>query len=121
MHLSVVLLGMLLACCSARNGAVGTKAASARGGREISRLGCGSCHTIPGIIGAHGKVGPSLEGFAGHSYVAGDLPNQPLNLEPWIQHPHAVHPDTVMPELGVTDAEARDIASFLYSLKQEPK
>ena len=36
-----------------------------------------------GVI-AHGKVGPSLEGIAGHSYVAGQLPNQPPNLERWI-------------------------------------
>ena len=84
--------------------------------QDLYRLGCGSCHTIPGIVGAHGKVGPSLEGIAGHSYIAGQLPNQPPNLEHWIQHPHSVHPDSLMPELGVTDAQSRDIAAYLYSL-----
>jgi hypothetical protein len=39
----------------------------------------GSCHTVPGIVGAHGKIGPGLEGVATHSYIAGQLPNQPLN------------------------------------------
>ena len=84
--------------------------------KTFIRLGCGSCHTIPGIVGAHGKVGPSLEGIASHSYIAGQLPNQPPNLEHWIQHPHSVHPDSLMPELGVTEAQSRDIAAYLYSL-----
>jgi cytochrome c2 len=117
MRLNLLLLTLLLAACSAPRSAVGTNADFIKGGEDVVRLGCGSCHTIPGIVGAHGKVGPSLEGFASRTYVAGDLPNQPPNLERWIQHPHAVHPDTVMPDLGVTNAEARDIATFLYSLK----
>jgi cytochrome c2 len=117
MRFNVLLLGLLLAACNLPRRVVGSSADSARGEKDIVRLGCGSCHTIPGIAGAHGRVGPSLEAFAGRSYVAGDLPNQPSNLEHWIQHPHAVHPDTAMPELGVTDTEAREIASFLYSLK----
>ena len=115
MRLSVLLLLLLLTACSYWRGTSSNE--TANGGRDVLRLGCGSCHTIPGVVGAHGQVGPSLEGFASRSYVAGDLPNQPLNLEHWIQHPHSVHPDTLMPELGVTDAEAQDIASFLYSLK----
>jgi cytochrome c2 len=117
MRLNVLLLTLLSAACSSPRGAVGTSADSIKGGQDVVRLGCGSCHTIPGIVGAHGKVGPSLEGFASRTYVAGELPNQPPNLAHWIQHPHAVHPDTVMPDLGVTNAEARDIATFLYSLK----
>jgi cytochrome c1 len=111
------MLALLLTACNSWRGTARTDAASSNGERDVSRLGCGSCHTIPGIVGAHGKVGPSLVGFASHSYVAGDLPNQPPNLEHWIQHPHSVHPDTLMPELGVTDTQARDIAAFLYSLK----
>jgi cytochrome c1 len=37
-------------------------------------------------------------------------------LEHWIQHPHSVHPDSLMPELGLTDTQSRDIAAYLYSL-----
>lgn len=116
MRLSVFFLPLMLAACGLRPNAVSTGGDSAAGGQDLYRLGCGSCHTIPGIIGARGKVGPSLEGIAGHSYVAGQLPNQPSNLERWIQHPHAIHPDSLMPELGVTDAQSRDIAAYLYSL-----
>jgi cytochrome c len=115
MRLSLLSLVLLLGACDRRT-EVATAGTPAVGAEHIFRLGCGSCHTIPGIAGAHGKVGPSLQGLANHSYVAGQLPNQPLNLEHWIQHPHSIHPDTLMPELGVTDAQARDIASYLYSL-----
>jgi len=116
MRLSAFLLPLLLAACGLRPGGVPATGDSATGRQDLYRLGCGSCHTIPGIVGAHGKVGPSLEGIAGHSYIAGQLPNQPPNLERWIQHPHSVHPDSLMPELGLTDVQSRDIAAYLYSL-----
>jgi cytochrome c2 len=106
----------MLAACAVRPAPVSTGGDRGTGVQDVSRLGCGSCHTIPGIVGAHGRVGPSLEGIAGRSYIAGQLPNQPQNLEHWIQHPHSVHPDTLMPELGMSDAESRDIAAYLYSL-----
>jgi cytochrome c len=116
MRLSIFFLLLTLAACNMRPNAVPTAGDPATGGRDLYRLGCGSCHAIPGIVGAHGKVGPSLEGVAGRSYIAGQLSNQPPNLERWIKHPHSIHPDSLMPELGVTDAESRDIAAYLYSL-----
>jgi cytochrome c1 len=119
MRLSLLSLVLVLAACTTHPDAVATGGDSAAGGHDLYRLGCGSCHTIPGIIGAHGQVGPSLKGIASQSYIAGQLPNQPSDLERWIQHPHSVHPDTLMPELGVTDAESRDMAAYLYSLNQE--
>ena len=116
MRLSGLFVTLLLASCSLRPYVISTGGDAAAGRQELYRFGCGSCHTIPGIAGAHGKVGPSLEGIGSRSYVAGELLNQPPNLEHWIQHPHSVHPDTLMPELGLTDAESRDIASYLYFL-----
>jgi cytochrome c len=112
----IIFLPLTLVSCSLRTDPIPTGGDRAAGGQHIYRLGCGSCHTIPGIVGAHGKVGPSLEGVARRNYVAGELLNQPANLEHWIQHPHSVHPDTLMPELGVNDAQSRDIAAYLYSL-----
>jgi len=118
MRLSLLSLVLMLAACASRSSAVPTGGDSAAGGHDLYRLGCGSCHTIPGIVGAHGQVGPSLASIAGQNYIAGQLPNQPPNLEKWIQHPHSVHPDTLMPELGVTDTESRNIAAYLYLLDQ---
>jgi cytochrome c len=118
MRLSLVMLSLMFSACGATQSSASGGAPEA-GARDIVRYGCGSCHTIPGIAGAHGKVGPSLAAIESHSYIAGQLSNQPTNLAHWIQHPHSVHPDTLMPELGVTTAESRDIAAFLYSMNKE--
>ena len=87
-----------------------------RGWQLIQNYGCGGCHTIPRVPQAAGQVGPSLKGIGGHVYLAGRLENRPENVIAWVQHPRAIDPLTVMPELGVTEAQARDIAAYLYTL-----
>ncbi len=87
-------------------------------GRVLARTyGCADCHAIPGVDGATGTVGPPLAGIAGRSYLAGRLENSPANLMRWIQHPRAVDPRTAMPEMGVTDRDARDLAAYLETLR----
>jgi cytochrome c len=88
-----------------------------RGATAIERYGCGSCHIIPGISGAQGRAGTSLAGIADRIYIAGVLQNTPENMMQWIENPPAVDPKTVMPNLGVTEQDARDIAGYLYTLK----
>ena len=89
----------------------------ARGRAAIERYGCGTCHTIPGVRGADALVGPPLSQVASRSYVGGVLTNSPENMIRWIRDPRAVDNLTAMPTLGVTDQDARDIASYLYTLK----
>jgi cytochrome c2 len=79
------------------------------------QYGCPTCHVIPNVPGAVGKVGPSLDQLAQRSYLAGTLQNSPENLVHWIQHPQQVHPGTAMPEMGVTSTDAARIAAFLQS------
>ncbi len=88
-----------------------------QGSQAIQAYGCGSCHTIRGVVGAAGQVGPVLNGIAERSFLAGTLPNTPDNLVKWIEHPQSVLPGNDMPEMGVTDAAARDIAAYLYTLR----
>ncbi len=90
---------------------------AARGRQLMRAYGCGACHDIPGVIGAHGRVAPPLGGIAARHYLAGSLPNTPEHMLRWIQNPRAVDPDTAMPDVGVGPAEARDIASHLYTLR----
>jgi cytochrome c2 len=33
----------------------------------------------------------------------------------WLMHPQALIPGTGMPELGMTERDARDIAAYLYA------
>lgn len=88
-----------------------------QGRQAIARYGCGSCHEIAGVAGADGKVGPPLTGIADRQYIAGMLPNTPENLVHWIRDPQAVVPGNVMPDMGVTEPDARDIAAYLYTLR----
>lgn len=113
----------LLALSSCRQAELERKAEAMTGGsarrgvEAIQRYGCASCHTIPGVPGAAALVGPNLQQVASRMYLAGVLPNTPDNMIRWIQHPRDVDPLTAMPNLNVTDADARDIASYLYTLK----
>ena len=100
-----------------RDAAILTGGDPRQGPAAIGRYGCGSCHTIPGIRAATGMVGPPLEGIASRAYLAGQLPNSPANMVRWIQHPQHVEKGTVMPEMGVTDPDARNITAFLYTLR----
>lgn len=98
-----------------------TAGGNARAGRDdIRKYGCYTCHTIPGVAGANGLVGPPLTGIATRQYLAGELPNTPENMMRWIQHPHQVEPHTVMPEMNVSEQDSRDIAAYLYTLRRQP-
>lgn len=88
-----------------------------RGADVISVAGCGSCHTIPGIRHANGRVGPPLLFFSERTFIAGRLPNTPENLVAWIQDPTRLEPRTAMPDLGLGEQQARDAAAYLYTLK----
>ena len=83
----------------------------------IQSLGCAGCHTVPGVSGARGNVGPPLTRFGDRTYVAGMLRNTPDNLIRWIRDPQSVIPGNAMPNMGVTPGEARDIAAYLYTLR----
>jgi cytochrome c2 len=88
-----------------------------RGRDYIERYGCGSCHVVPGVASARGQVGPPLAGIAGRAYLGGVLPNTPDYMVEWIRRPQKFAPGSAMPDLGVSEAEGRDIAAYLYTLK----
>lgn len=87
-----------------------------RGAELIETYGCGSCHNVPGVAGANAMVGPPLDAWSQRHTIAGALPNTPENLIFWIQNPQAVEPGTIMPDMGVDERDARDIAAYLYTL-----
>ena len=87
----------------------------ADGRQAIIAYGCGSCHLVPGIHGANGKVGPDLTGVAQRVTLAGSLSNDPETMVRWLEHPQHLRPGSGMPELGVSEANARNMAAYLYS------
>ena len=90
----------------------------ARGRDLLASYGCTGCHTIPGIRGADATVGPPLTDWADRWYIAGLLINEPDELMHWIQDPQSIKPGVVMPNMGVTTEDARDIAAYLYTLSR---
>lgn len=120
MRRQVLLLALVLAGCDPdldHLGAARTGGDPARGRVRIKELGCGACHSIPGVRGASGRVGPPLDNIASRNTLAGHLPNTPDNLILWIRDPQGVEPGNVMPNLPMSDADARDIAAHLSTLR----
>jgi cytochrome c2 len=112
----VLLLALLTACEKRPPTYEPLSGGNPRTGQQlVARYGCAACHEIKGIAHADSKVGPSLTGIRGSSYVGGVLPHSAGNLVKWIVHPRTYSPKTAMPELGVSEAEARDMAAYLYS------
>jgi cytochrome c1 len=83
----------------------------------LYQYACSACHTIPGITGSSPQVGPPLDGLGSRTLIAGKLANTQENLVRWLRRPHQVDPLTAMPDLGVTEADARDIAAYLSTLR----
>jgi mono/diheme cytochrome c family protein len=103
-------------CDSAAASSARTAGNALRGEQLIRSRGCAACHIIPGIRAPHGLVAPGLDAFASRAYIAGVLPNTPSNLVRWVMDPPAVSPETAMPALGLSQAQAQDVAAYLYTL-----
>jgi cytochrome c2 len=112
---ALLLLPLLLGCEDAPPPALG---GDPQNGRLLLRqFACGSCHAIPGVAAAKGKVGPPLGGVASRVYLAGVLPNTPERMAEFIRAPQKADPRTAMPDMGVTEEHARDMVAYLYTLK----
>ena len=112
--LAAFALAALAGCGSSIPGSAPFSGADAnRAPALIDRYGCGSCHTISSVRGADGLVGPSLSGFGARRTIAGRLPNTPRNLTRWLLDPQRIKPGDVMPDVGLSAADARDIAAYL--------
>ena len=114
------LLALLASACAASSqNAAPADPTAAAGQSLIAQKGCGGCHTVPGVPGANGVIGPSLAGVASRTTIAGGaVPNNgPDDLKRWILNPPAVKPGTPMPNLGLSDDDATKIVAYLETLK----
>lgn len=87
-----------------------------RGKQAIERVGCGSCHTIPGIRWPEGKVAPPLGSMTERALIAGRIPNRPELLARFVRDAPALVPGTTMPAMPLSEEESRDVAKYLYDI-----
>ncbi len=110
--ITLLVVALLLAGC------VDPPAADREAGRRLlAQYPCGRCHRIPGVEAATGDVAVPLERFGRRSYIAGRIPNTPEHLVTWLIRPDALVPGTTMPDLGVSEQDARRMAAYLGALK----
>ena len=115
MYALAVLLGLAAGC--SKQPVMQVEGGNAERGKQlIQEYGCVACHAIPGIPHVGANVGPPLSKMGKRVYVGGVIPNMPDNLVAWLQNPPEIDPRTAMPNLGISEAEARDIAAYLYTL-----
>lgn len=87
-----------------------------RGRKAMQQFGCAGCHVIDGVTGGRASVGPPLSGHARRERLPGGLPNTHEQLVRWLRDPRALDPATAMPDLGLGEQDARDIAAYLATL-----
>lgn len=85
----------------------------------LQQYNCISCHSIPGLTAASHDVGPPLGGITQRAFIAGILPYSDENMVRWIRSPTKMDPKTTMPDLGVTEAHARSMLAYFYSIDNE--
>jgi cytochrome c2 len=116
--MTFAVIPLLVCSCASESESLTVVGGDPEAGRLlIEQYGCGTCHVVPGVRTALGQLGPPLDQFSRHVYIAGEIPNQPEVLVRWIQDPQALVPGTAMPDLGVNEMHARDMSAYLYELR----
>ena len=76
--------------------------------------GCVGCHSLVAYNAPKGLLGPNLANVGARTYIgAGTLKNTDENLTHWIRFPQDVKHGVLMPNLGVTEDEAKALVAFL--------
>jgi cytochrome c oxidase subunit 2 len=90
--------------------------AAADGKAVFARSACVGCHTIRGV--SAGVLGPDLTHFGSRAlFGAGLWPNTVDNVVAWVRDPPALKPGSKMPNLHLSETDARALAAYLTSLK----
>lgn len=95
-----------------------------KGRQLLETKGCGSCHVFTGVAALPSSSPPAMEPKAferGHR-LAPDLRvarerMTAARMIAWLEDPKAVKPDSAMPNIALTPAEARDIAAYVLGVE----
>jgi cytochrome c oxidase subunit 2 len=95
----------------------------AKGAELFVGRGCSGCHTINGLEGAAGKVGPNLTHLYSRGRFAGAIFElNEKNLRKWLRDPPGMKPMNPangqgMPNLGLADDDITSLIAYLETLK----
>ena len=91
----------------------------APGEQVFLRNTCVSCHTVRGLSGASGSVGPDLTHLGSRRTLgAGVADNTPTNLKSWIRDAGGIKPGVLMPAFGnLSDSDLDALVDYLEGLK----
>jgi cytochrome c5 len=93
-----------------------------KGRHLLDTKGCGSCHAFTGVAKVEASPPPSMDPkeYDRARKLAPDLRvtrerMTPAKLVAWLRDPKAVKSDSAMPKIALTDAEAKDLAGYLWN------
>jgi cytochrome c oxidase subunit 2 len=111
------------------NAANPTTAEETQGASTFVAKGCIACHSISGVLGAAGVIGPNLTHLGGRSTIAaGVMDMNQDNLRKWLTDPNEIKPGNIMsnspvslaytnPNFALTTEDINNLVAFLHSLK----
>ncbi|HLI16994.1 MAG TPA: cytochrome c oxidase subunit II [Rhodanobacteraceae bacterium] len=79
---------------------------------------CALCHTVRGLPGNHGVLGPDLTHLMDrHTIGAGTLTNNTANLAAWVSNAPGIKPGVDMPTENLSGPQLQALLAYLKTLK----
>ncbi|TMA16577.1 MAG: c-type cytochrome [Deltaproteobacteria bacterium] len=91
-----------------------------KGKRTFESVGCRACHVTEKDSAARRSEGSDERDYAPNLWNIGDKASAEW-IYSWIKNPKAMWPETKMPDLRLSDAEAMDITAYLVGLRSDQK
>lgn len=93
-------------------------AGPATDGARIFETRCAVCHTVRGLPGSHGVLGPNLTHLmTRRTIAAGTLTNNTANLAAWISNAQGIKPGVDMPTENLTGPQLQALLAYMKTLK----
>ena len=90
-----------------------TQAAAQKGAQLFTGRTCANCHAVGGSDKAP-NVGPNLAHLGDRQTLgAGIIDNTPENLAKWLKDPQGIKPESLVPNLYLTDDEVQALVAYL--------
>ncbi|HEY9111140.1 MAG TPA: cytochrome c oxidase subunit II [Rhodanobacteraceae bacterium] len=98
--------------------AAGFPAGFASEGANVFEARCAVCHTVRGLAGSQGRMGPDLTHLMSrHTIAAGTLTNNTGNLAAWISNAQALKPGVDMPVESLNGPQLQALLAYMKTLK----